>query len=91
MNSQTSNEAAKDEFDISDEYVHQLYRLFIMYLGMSVFPLIGLLSLLGSLIEYPLDKLRMLRVCQRPKRLESSMKNFTILFLFGTAVAALLV
>lgn len=56
---------------------------------MSVFPMVSLLGLVTNILEYPLDKFRMLRICQKPKRLDISMKRFLIVWLAVTAAAAL--
>ena len=43
-------------------------RQFIVGLGLLVFPTLPALALVASVFEYWVDKYRMLRVCQKPKR-----------------------
>eukprot|EP01112_Ceratiomyxa_fruticulosa_P019690 TRINITY_DN64_c0_g1_i1.p1 TRINITY_DN64_c0_g1~~TRINITY_DN64_c0_g1_i1.p1 ORF type:complete len:507 (-),score=82.41 TRINITY_DN64_c0_g1_i1:106-1626(-) len=84
-----SNEASRPEFDLADEYLEVLYRQFILYLGMPLFPLITLLGLICNILEYRLDKYRLLRICQHPRGMQASMKRFLVFFLFSTALVAL--
>lgn len=84
------DEASKPEFDVATEYLELFYRQFIIYLGMMVFPGVTLLGLIANIVEYPLDKYRMLRICQKPKRLDLSMKRFLVFYLVIIAVVALL-
>lgn len=84
------DEAAKPEFDVSQEYLELFYRQFVIYLGLSIFPGITVLGLITNILEYPLDKYRMLRICQRPKPLDISMKRFLVIWLFVTGLAGLL-
>ncbi len=55
---------------------------------MVVFPPLTVIGLITNIIEYPLDKYRMLKVCQKPKRLDLSMKRFLVIWLIVTALAA---
>jgi len=83
-----SDDSLKPEFDIAQEYLEIFYRQFIIYLGMTVFPALAVLGFIANIIEYPLHRLRMLRVCQRPKRLDLSMKRFLLFWLIIIALAA---
>mmetsp|Transcript_43878 Transcript_43878/g.71342 ORF Transcript_43878/g.71342 Transcript_43878/m.71342 type:complete len:385 (-) Transcript_43878:610-1764(-) len=76
-------------FDVADEYVEVIYRLYMAYIGVSVFPLITLLCLLTNIVEYYVDKYTMLRLC-RPPTLKGSMKKPVTVFLVIIAVAAVL-
>jgi len=84
-----SDDEAKPEFDVAQEYLELFYRQFVIYLGMSVFPMVTALGLLTNIVEYPLDKYRMLRICQKPKPLDLSMKRFLIFWLTIVACAAI--
>jgi len=90
MQGSQGDEAAKPEFDVASEYLELFYRQFVIYLGMIVFPMMTLLGLITNIAEYPLDKTRMLKICQRPKRLDLSMKRFLVIWLVGVAAVALL-
>jgi Calcium-activated chloride channel len=85
-----SDEDQKPEFDVSEEYLELFYRQFIIYVGMSVFPMITLLGTIANVLEYPQDKFRMLRICQRPKRLNVTMKKFLTTYLAVVAVVSML-
>eukprot|EP01119_Soliformovum_irregulare_P018638 TRINITY_DN5760_c0_g1_i6.p1 TRINITY_DN5760_c0_g1~~TRINITY_DN5760_c0_g1_i6.p1 ORF type:complete len:475 (+),score=127.46 TRINITY_DN5760_c0_g1_i6:1444-2868(+) len=85
------DEANKPEFDVAEEYLEVFYRQFLIYFGTAVFPMMPLLGLVTNIIEYPLDKFRMLRMCQRPKRIDLSMKRLILIWMFVTAAAALVV
>lgn len=84
-----SDEDNKPEFDVAFEYLEVFYRQFICYLGMTVFPLMPVLSLIANLIEYFLDKVKMVKLCQKPKRLDLSMKGFLMVWLLVIAAAGL--
>eukprot|EP01113_Clastostelium_recurvatum_P027788 TRINITY_DN3362_c0_g1_i2.p1 TRINITY_DN3362_c0_g1~~TRINITY_DN3362_c0_g1_i2.p1 ORF type:complete len:507 (+),score=104.12 TRINITY_DN3362_c0_g1_i2:162-1682(+) len=85
-----SNDSARPQFDLADLYLSVLYRQFIIYLGMPIFPLISILGLVCNLLEYRLDKYRLLRICHHPKGMQASMKRFLTFFMFSTAFVALL-
>ncbi len=67
------NNSVRPEFDVSDEYpisfahlrfryLELLYRQFIIYLGMPVFPLITAIGLILNYFKFYLDKFRMIKV-----------------------------
>lgn len=85
-----SDDDARPEFDVAQEYLELFYRQFVIYLGMSVFPMVTFMGLFINILEYPLDKFRMLYICQKPKRLDLSMRRFLLFWLLITALAALL-
>jgi hypothetical protein len=86
--SESSNDASRPEFILSDEYVEVMYRQFIVGLGLLVVPMLPLLALIANLIEYWLDKIRMLRIAQKPKRTHNSFKSVLVFFfaLIGLAI-----
>jgi hypothetical protein len=84
-----SDESNRPEFDLAQEYLELLYRQFIIYVGFSTFPLLPLFGFLVNLVEYPLDKYRMTKVCQRPKRVDVSLKWLLSLLLMANAILAL--
>lgn len=83
-----SNESARPDFDVADEYLEIFYRQFILYLGMTVFPLITFLGLIANILEYHLDKYRLFRICREPNRMDGSMKKFIVFYLFTSAFLA---
>lgn len=76
-------------FDVAEEYLELLYRQYIIWMGLVVFPPITLLAVVGTWGEYKADKYRLLRIAKRPHRLRGSMKRFLAWFLFVTSVVAL--
>lgn len=84
-----SNDSVRPEFDVAEEYLEVMYRQFIVYLAFAIFPLAPVLSLLCNIVEYRVDKYRLLRICQHPRGLQASMRNFLTFFLFCTAAVAL--
>lgn len=42
---------AQPEFDVAEEYLAVLYRQFIMWIGMTTFPLITVVTLFANLLE----------------------------------------
>jgi len=83
--SAASNEEAKPEFDVAEEYLQLLYRQFVVYLGMPIFPFLPLLGFLSHLVDYKTDKYRLLRMCQQTYHLRGSMRKFLTFYLFVTA------
>eukprot|EP00163_Fabomonas_tropica_P017762 TRINITY_DN3150_c0_g2_i10.p1 TRINITY_DN3150_c0_g2~~TRINITY_DN3150_c0_g2_i10.p1 ORF type:complete len:209 (-),score=40.93 TRINITY_DN3150_c0_g2_i10:423-1049(-) len=83
------DEANKPEFDLSEEYLELLSRQFIIYMGMSTFPLITLIGVLAMILEIYLDKARLIKVCQTPRIRKHSLRHFITFFLMITAIAAL--
>jgi hypothetical protein len=90
LKTEGSDESELPEFDVAEEYLELLYRQFVLYIGMLTLPLITLVALVTNLVEYPLDKLRMLRICQRPKRLNSRLTGFIVIFMCCSALAGFL-
>jgi len=84
------DDVEKEDFDVAQEYLEILYRQFVIYIGMIVFPLMAVLGLLTNVIEFPLDKYRMLRQCNKPQRLDHSMKTFLLIWMMILPVLALL-
>jgi hypothetical protein len=83
-----SDESRRPEFDLAQEYLELFYRQFIIYVGFTVFPLLPLCGLIVNLIEYPLDKFRLTKVCQRPKRVDVSLKWLLAILLMCNAIIA---
>jgi hypothetical protein len=55
---------------------------------MTVFPLMPVLCVVSNILEYWVDKFRMVKLCQKPKRLDLSMKTFLVIWLLVVALAA---
>lgn len=57
-------EMALPEFNVSDHLLQLIYRQFIIYVGFIVFPLIGVLGLFAICLQYFVDKVQLLHLCQ---------------------------
>lgn len=84
-------DAGRMDFDVAEEYLELLYRQFIVYMGMTVFPTIGFFGMIVNLVEYPLDKWRLLRISKTPPPLRGSMHSFLVFFLFLSAIISIAV
>jgi len=62
-----SDDDQKPDFELSEEYFEIIYRQFIMYMGISVFPMISVITLLTNILELFVDRYRLIRVCAKPK------------------------
>eukprot|EP01138_Halocafeteria_seosinensis_P016352 gb/GECG01016683.1/.p1 GENE.gb/GECG01016683.1/~~gb/GECG01016683.1/.p1 ORF type:complete len:517 (+),score=62.36 gb/GECG01016683.1/:1-1551(+) len=65
LTSGQGDEANKQEFDLPDEFTEVLYRQFIIYLGTIVFPLLPLLGVASYILEYWVDKYRLIYLSQK--------------------------
>lgn len=53
---------------------------------MMTFPTICAIAFVGNLLEFYLDKYRMLRICKRPKYVGNSLRKFIIFYLVMVAL-----
>jgi len=83
-----SNESEKPEFDVAEQYLQLLYRQFVIFLGMPIFPWLPLLGVLCHLVDYKVSKYILLKYCQQNYYLRGSMKKFLAFYLFFTALLA---
>jgi len=83
------SDRGRPDFDLADEYLDILYRQFLVYYGMSVFPWITFFGVIGNLIEYPIDKWVLINLSRTPPRLRGSMRSFLTLFMLLTALGGL--
>jgi hypothetical protein len=60
------DEDLKEKFDLAEEFTELFYRQFVILLGTTVFPAITLLGLASLILEFWLDKLRLLKFCTKP-------------------------
>uniref|UniRef100_A0A7S1CFR8 Anoctamin transmembrane domain-containing protein n=1 Tax=Bicosoecida sp. CB-2014 TaxID=1486930 RepID=A0A7S1CFR8_9STRA len=82
--------ASKPRFDLAEEYVEVLYRQFVVFLGMLVFPLLAMVSAFAFVLEHWLDKARLLYICQKPTKREEPLRGKLVMWLYGlTCLAAL--
>eukprot|EP00834_Sanchytrium_tribonematis_P005294 NODE_311_length_10039_cov_0.864487.p3 type:complete len:422 gc:universal NODE_311_length_10039_cov_0.864487:795-2060(+) len=89
ITSNLSDEQQKPEFDVACELIELFYRQFIVFSAVSVFPIVGLFAFVVSSVEYPLDKFKLLKICQKPARVNHTFTSFIVILLTFTALAAL--
>jgi len=63
------------QFDIAFEYMELFYRQYIMYLGMTVLPVIVPICIIINLVEYLSDKYRLLALSRETKKVVLSSFN----------------
>ena len=85
-----SDEDSKPEFELSEEYFEITYRQFIMYMGISVFPMLSAITLATNILELVVDRYRLMRVCARPKGMVPGGRKKIFVQLMGAAVFGLL-
>jgi len=76
------SDKGRPEFDIAEEYLELLYRQFIIYLAIPIFPIVSLVALILGLVEYPIDKLVLLTISKTPPLLSGSMKSYVVFYMF---------
>lgn len=83
------NEFGTREFIISQEYVELVYRQFLIGLGFLVMPMIAIFGLAANILEYWVDKFRMLKVCHKPKVISASFRGVLAFYFFFSAMFVL--
>lgn len=83
--------AARQDFDLTEEYTALLYRQSVVYLGVSVFPLMPVLAAAASFLEFWVDKYKLTALSIKPKAPPEPVRAELILgaHLIIAAVAAL--
>jgi len=81
----------RPDFDVAVEYLQVLYRQFLLYLGMTIFPWIVLIGMIGNLIDYPINKWYLLTITRTPPLLRGSMRSFLVFFMFLTSLISVLI
>lgn len=80
------DEYIKSQFDLTDEFTEVLYRQFIIYLGTLVFPLLPLIGATSYVLEYWVDKYRLIYLCRKPMNKPSPVRA-RVLFVLHLLVA----
>ena len=83
------DDKGKPEFELSDEYFEITYRQFIMYFGLTVFPMITAITLLCNIFEVLVDRYRLIRCCNRPKGMVPGGRKLIFNQLLGAAICGL--
>jgi hypothetical protein len=85
-----SDEANKPDFELADEYFEIVYRQYVICMGFCVMPMISLIGLIANLIEWPVDKYRLLYQCRVPRGCLVGGRRKLVLFVVFASVAGLL-
>jgi len=81
-----ANDQSKPDFNLAEEYLELLYRQYIIYMGSMTFPMITMVGFLGNILEFFLDKYRMLYICRKRPKVDAHMKKFLTFFLVVSAL-----
>jgi hypothetical protein len=74
----------KPDFELSEEYIEICYRQFIMYMGLSVFPMITAITLGANILEIFVDRYRLIKMCAKPKgTIPSSRRKLVVQLIFA--------
>ena len=63
-------------FDLAIEYLEVIYRQYLSILAMVVFPLSIAFATLGFVMEFWVDKIRLFKICGKPRHMSHSQKEF---------------
>lgn len=85
-----NNSNTEPEFTISQELLQTMYRQFIVCIGFIVFPLIGSFAFIISLLQYPVDKIKLIYVCKDPQYIQEFLGPFLLIYSAVIATAVLL-
>lgn len=83
-------DAQKSEFNMAEELLIICHRQFILYIGVLVFPLLSILVVIGNIIQYPIDVIRLRYICEDSHIIEEQPGLFLFMFITLASVAALL-
>ncbi|EGC29449.1 hypothetical protein DICPUDRAFT_158970 [Dictyostelium purpureum] len=83
-----SSDYYKPEFDLSEEYLEILYRQFIVYLGIPIYPIVAVFGVACNIVEYYVDRFRLFRICKKPHRMQGSMKKFLSFYLLIISIVS---
>mmetsp|Transcript_6490 Transcript_6490/g.9986 ORF Transcript_6490/g.9986 Transcript_6490/m.9986 type:complete len:118 (-) Transcript_6490:378-731(-) len=73
-------------YEFCFRYVELVYRQFLLGLGFLVMPMIVVFGFAANVIEYWLDKYRMLRMCHKPQTTASTYRGVLAFYFFLSAL-----
>lgn len=76
------------QFDLALEYLEIIYRQYLSILSMVVFPLSIAFAAVGFFIEFWVDKLRLFKICGKPRHMHTSQKEFLAMNLALVAIVS---
>jgi len=85
------SDKGRPDFDIAEEYLELLYRQYLIYLAIPIFPSVALMALVLGAVEYPLDKFVLLKLSKTPPFLSGSMRSYVVFYMFIIAIAAMFI
>ena len=88
--SEESDYSKRPEFDTSEEYLELIYRQYMIYISMSIFPFVSFIGCLANIIELRVDKYRLFKLCKKPPRTKASNRKMLIFYLMLMWFIALL-
>lgn len=68
------------EFDIAQGLLLLMYRQFLIYIAFMVAPAIGVLAIVALMVQYPLDKLKLLRLTEGTHYIQEQPGIFILIF-----------
>ena len=89
--SMDGRELAKPTFDLEEEYLALIYFQFNMQLGMLFIPALCFMGPLVLMLEYVVDRVRLTRMCQKPPRIDGSIKILLVKLLLVNAIVCVLI
>lgn len=85
-----SDYSKRPEFDTAEEYLELIYRQYMIYISMAIFPLVTLIGCLANMVEIKVDKYRLFKLCKKPPRTRASNRKMLIFYLMLMWFIALL-
>lgn len=76
------------EFNVSEDLLQIMYRQFIICIAILVFPLVGIFACLVNLLQYGIDKYRLLRICKDPQYIEEKLGLAMFIFIVINMIAS---
>jgi hypothetical protein len=83
-------ESYRPDFDVVEQHLNDVYKLYVVYNGMCAFPYIALLGFVLSIVDMYLAKFLLLRLCKKPPVTIGSVKSMVSFFMMFAALLAVL-
>ena len=75
-----SDQDFRQPFDLSQEYTEMMFRQFLIYTVLALVPVVAFLGVLGALLEYKLDQVKLRRWTRKPERIQSTFSQLLLVF-----------
>jgi TMC domain len=83
-------ENIRPQFELTPNYLEIIYRQYVIFIGMVASPLVSLLAVVATAVEYVLDKATLTRIAKKPPRSVESNRSLVTVFAFAVAIAAMI-